>query len=288
MPAAALLLLPCLQGCLVHTYHVQQPQMPALVQTAAADQLVAMVNKNGSKIHTLKATVTIQVSVGGANKGKVTDYTSLNGYILLSTPEMLRVLGLLPVVHTPAFDLASDGQNFTLTIPPKDKAYLGTNAVTKPAANPLENLRPNIFFDTLIPQAIGPDDLVYLTTETKTHVDQKTHKLLADPEYELNIVRRQANSQELIPERRIHFDRTTLLPSGVDIYDAAGAIQTQAVYGPYASFGDQRYPSTITIRRPIDEYQIVLGFTKLSVNEPLADNQFQLKVPAGYSVQTLK
>jgi hypothetical protein len=281
-------LLPWLQGCLVHTYHVQQPQMPSLVQTATADQLVAAVNKQSDSIRSLKATVTIQVSVGGARKGKVTDYTSLNGYILLRTPEMLRVLGLLPVVHTPAFDLASDGQNFTLTIPPKDKAYIGTNSVTKRSTNPLENLRPRIFFDTLVLQKIQPEDLVYLTTDTKTHVDPQTHKLLADPEYDLIVVRHKANSQELIPERRIHFDRTTLRPSGVDIYDPSGEIQTQAVFGPYAQFGDQSYPSTITIRRPIDEYQIVLSFQKLSVNVPFPDNQFLLKVPAGYTVEQLK
>jgi hypothetical protein len=286
--AASLLMLPGLQGCLVHTYHVRQPQMPPLVQSATADQLVAIVNKQSESIHSLKATVTIQVSVGGARKGKVTNYTSLNGYILLRTPEMLRVLGLLPVVHTPAFDLASDGQNFTLTIPPKDEAYIGTNAVTKRSTHALENLRPKIFFDTMVLQKIQPDDLVYLTTDTTTYVDAETHKLMADPEYDLTIVRHMANSQELIPERRIHFDRTTLLPSGVDIYAADGAIQTQAVFGPYASFGDQRYPSTITIRRPIDEYQIVLAFQKLSVNVPFPDNQFQLKVPEGYKVQQLK
>jgi hypothetical protein len=168
--ASALLLLPMLQGCLKRTYHVQQPQMPALVQSAAADQLVAIVNEQSDSIHSLKATITIRVSVGGATKGKVTDYTSLGGYILLRTPEMLRVLGMLPVVHTPAFDLASDGKTFTLTIPPKDEAYIGSNAMTKPSPKALENLRPQIFFDTLVLQKINPDDLVYLTSETPTHI----------------------------------------------------------------------------------------------------------------------
>lgn len=283
-----MLLLPALQGCFVHTYQVEQPQTPAVIQQASVDQLVSIVNDNAEKVQTLKASVTIQVSVGGARKGKVTDYTSLSGYILLRTPGMLRVLGLLPVVHTPAFDMASNGQNFTLTIPPKSKAYVGTEQVTHPSTNPLLNLRPNIFFDTLVPQRIAPDDLVYVTTNTRTYMDPQTHRLMADPEYELTIVRQKPGGRELIPERRIRFDRVTLLPSGVDIYDAAGTIQTQATYGPYQSFGTERYPSTITIRRPLEEYQIVLTFTKVSFNEPLADNQFELKVPADYTTQTLK
>ena len=55
------------------------------------------------------AKVLIQASVGGATKGKETDYTSIRGYILLRQPSMLRVLGLLPVIETRAFDMVSDG-----------------------------------------------------------------------------------------------------------------------------------------------------------------------------------
>lgn len=285
--ACLLAVMPALSGCYAHSYRVQQPKMPSVIKDAAADQLVQMVNAQNQKMQTLNATVTFQVSVGGARKGKVTDYTSLSGYILLRQPEMLRVIGLLPVVRTQAFDLASDGKQFTLVVPHNNKAYVGSNSVTKPAQNPIENLRPNIFFDTMIPRAIAPEDLVTLTSETRSLMDPKTHQLLADPQYELTIVRKKPNSQELIPERRIHFDRTTLLPSGVDIYDETGTIQTEAMYGPYATYGDQRYPATITIRRPIDEYQIVLSIQKLTIGQPLADNQFQLKVPDGYTVQNM-
>jgi hypothetical protein len=282
-----LLLLPVLSGCLRHTYRVQQPRMPSVVKEATTEQLVQIVNDENEHIKALKANVTFQLSVGGARKGEVTDYTSLTGYILLQSPEMLRVLGLLPVVRTQAFDLASDGNQFTLVVPHNDKAYVGSNAVTKPSAQPIENLRPNIFFDTMILSAIGPDDLVERSTVTPTHVDPKTHQLMAQPEYELTIVRRRGKTQELIPQRRIHFDRTTLLPSGVDIYDNTGAIQTSAVYGPYASFGDERYPATITISRPIDEYQIVLAIQKLTINEQMPASQFELKIPDGYVVQKM-
>ncbi len=284
---AALLLLPVLSGCFVHTYRVQQPRMPTSVKDATTEQLVQIVNDENAHMQALKANVTFQLSVGGERKGEVTDYTSLTGYILLQTPEMLRVLGLLPVVRTQAFDLASDGSQFTLVVPHNNKAYVGSNAVTKPSPNPIENLRPNIFFDTMILSAIGPDDLVERSTVSPTHVDPKTHQLMVDPEYELTIVRRRDNSQELIPERRIHFDRTTMLPSGVDIYDNTGAIQTSAEYGPYASFGDQRYPATITILRPIEEYRIVLAIQKLTINQQMPANQFELKIPDGYTVQKM-
>ncbi|RRA48292.1 DUF4292 domain-containing protein [Acidipila sp. EB88] len=281
------LLLPALTGCLVHTHSVQQPRMPAIVMSAAADELVERINDNSHKVQTLKASVGFQVSVGGARKGKVTDYTTLSGYLLLQQPEQLRVLGLLPVVHSPAFDLASDGKNFTLVVPPRSRAYTGANAITRPSPNTLENLRPNIFYDTLLIREIDPKDLVERTMETTTRVDPVTHVLLGVPEYALTVGRRKEGSQEMIRERVIHFDRTTLLPSGVDTYDDTGTLQTQAVYGEYATFGDQRFPATITIRRPVDEYQIVLSIQKLTLNQPLPDTQFTLTIPDGYTIKKL-
>ncbi len=285
----SLLLLPGLPGCIRHTYRVQQPIIPkAPLKDATADQLVQLVNAFSHRTQTMRASVTFQVSVGGEKRGQVTDYTSLSGYILLRMPGMLRVLGLLPVVHTQAFDLASDGKSFTLLIPHNNKAYTGLNAVEKPSKNPIENLRPKIFFESLIPGEIGPDEQVISTIVNPTRVDSKTHQVLAKPEYELSVVRRKENSQELIPERRIHFDRTTLLMSGVDIYDATGRIETRAVYGPYATFGEVSYPGSITILRPVDEYQIVVAIQKLTINQTLADDQFALKIPEDYVVQTMK
>jgi hypothetical protein len=68
----------------------------------------------------------------------------------------------------------------------------------------------------------------------------------------------QGNSQELIPERVIHFSRTDLQLYQEDIYDAKGAIQTTAVYGPMQAFGQQKFPGTVTVKRPLEELQILI------------------------------
>ncbi len=271
----------------MHTHTVQKPIAPLVTKDATPDQLVQIVNETNARVQSLKATVTFQVSVGGERKGKVTEFTSLSGYIRLRAPQALRVVGLLPIVHTQAFDLASDGQSFDLLIPHNNKAYTGLNTMQQPSTNPIENLRPSIFFDTMILRAIGADDLVYPTADTRSRPDPQTHQLVQKSEYDLTVVHRKAGSQVLIPDRRIHFDRATLLPSGVDIYDAQGVIQTRATYGQYASFGDQRYPGTITIRRPLDEYQIVIAIQKLTIGEQIADNQFKLTIPSTYTVVKL-
>ena len=50
-------------------------------------------------------------------------------------PEMLRVLGRVPVLGTRAFDMVSDGKNFTLWIPSKNKAIKGSNSLKKKSSS---------------------------------------------------------------------------------------------------------------------------------------------------------
>jgi hypothetical protein len=282
------LCLPVLTGCLSHTRKLPQPTMPSVVQSADVQQLVSSINKQYDAVQSLNATVEFQASVGGELKGKVTDYTSVRGYILLRKPEMLRVLGLLPVLNTRAFDLASDGSTFKLLIPHENKAIVGSNAVGKSSAKPLENMRPNIFFDSMLIHSIGPDELLSRTTDIKTVLDPKKKQLLLEPEYDLSVFRKNSDNNVLIPVRVIHVSRVDLPPNGEDIYDKDGNIQTQAIYGPYESFGDLRFPGSITIKRPLEEYQIVITFQKVTVNQTLKDDQFQLDIPKGTQIQNMR
>lgn len=276
-----------LSGCLKHTRVLEQPEMPGLVMSATAQELIQQLDARYDAIHSMNATVLFQADVGGAAKGKVTSYTSLRGYILLRQPSMLRVLGLLPVVETRAFDMASDGKNFTLLIPPKDEAVVGTGSVTTPSKNPLMNLRPQVFYDSLLVGKVGANNFVYVTSDTRIARDPHTHHLVEEPDYELGILRRIGDSRELLPERVIHISRTNLLPYQQDEYDDHGILVTRTFYSDYAKFDQISYPTRIVINRPIDGYQITLTIEKLIFNHPLADDQFELKIPPGTKIQKL-
>lgn len=282
-----MLLLPLLNGCLWHTRRIKQAKPPEVVMTATAEDLVREINGQCDNIHSLSATVEFQATVGGPRKGKEKTYTSFTGYILLRKPESLRVIGLVPVLHTRAFDMASNGQTFKLWIPHENKVFEGPNAVAKESPNPLENFRPNVFSDSLLINCIAPTDLVTLTSSTNTKLDPQTKKLILQVSYDLSVLRHKPNSQELIPERVIHFDRTDLRPYEEDIYDPKGTIQTEAIYGPYQRFGNVLFPGTVTIKRPLEEYQIVITFQKLRTNLMLNNDQFELKTPAGATVKEL-
>ena len=281
-------------GCLYHTHKLQTVVPSGAVMNADATKLASILSQTYSTVQTLKATVDLQASVGGTQKGSVTDYTSFRGFIILRKPEMLRVIGLLPVVRTQAFDLVSDGTTFKLYIPSKTEVVEGKNSVTTRSPNPLLNLRPGMFFDSMLIRPVAPEDEVSLTTDENVRQDPKTKKWVEDRYYLLSIVRAKSEPtgtsafRELVPRRVIRFSREDLRPIEQEVYDAQGNIETITQYGALQGFGTERFPGTITIKRPQEEYQIAMTIERLSLNQTLADDQFQLlDIPEGVKIQKL-
>ncbi len=282
------MLLPALTGCFVHVRRVPRARMPKTILNANAEQLSALINERYSQIHSMSAQVSFQLTEGGILKGKEKTYASFNGYVLMRKPGDIRVIGFLPVIHSQAFDMASNGQTFTMIIPPKNKAFEGDNKITVQSRKPLENLRPYIFFDSLLIQSIAPDDLVTLTADTRTVITPKKKHIDILPEYLLTVLRRKSpGSNVLVPERVIHFDRATLQPYEEDIYDAQGSVETEATFGPLKTFDGIEFPSSITIKRPLQEYQILVTFQNIHFNLHLTDDQFHVKIPHGMPVKNL-
>lgn len=282
-----LLALPALTGCLWHTHKVPVARVPPHILTATPEQLAAIVNQKYDAISSLNATVTFTATEGGVLNGRVKTIAPFSGYILLRKPESLRVIGFLPVVHTLAFDMASNGNTFKLLIPPKSEAIEGLNALTQISSNALENMRPYMFFDSLLIRKIGPNDLMNQTADSDVVLNPKTRKLEVQPEYLLTVLSRQGNSNVLHTRRVIQFSRIDLRPVEEDLYGPDGQVQTQAIYGPLQTFGTEQFPGTVTIKWPLQQQQILITIQKLKVNTPLSDDQFELKIPADMKVKHL-
>jgi outer membrane lipoprotein-sorting protein len=287
------LLVPVLTGCLSHTRSLQKPKLAGTVLNADAVQLVEAVNRRYDGVNSLTATVDFAASVGGAHTGKQTDYTSIHGFIIFRKPEMLRVIGQVPVIRTTAFNLASNGSTFTLTIPAKSRAIQGSTSVTTKADNPLENMRPQVFTDAIVIRGITADRIVTLTTSSTSTLEPKTKQLMETPLYDLTVLNPgRIDPAPGLPQvdkatRVIHFSRIDLLPVGQDVYNSDGAPETKVSYGPYHDFNGVSFPSTITIDRPLEEYRITLTVEKVIANVPLPDEQFEQTIPKGYKVQKM-
>ncbi len=274
-----------LGGCLFRSRIVDRPMSTAPLKSATQEQLIEYVNTQASLIHSMQATVDIDTSVGGEKKGKITDYEEIRGYVLARKPAMLRMIGLMPIVRTTAFDMVSDGQDFKLWIPPKNRFVLGRNDVeTVNPKQPLENLRPQHIYDALLLREINPDpqiEIAVMQNRQETVVDKHGRKM-DQPDYELVVAHKGANGW--FTSRVIVFSRTDLLPHRQYVYDEKGNEATTSRYEAYKAYNGVNFPNQIEIERPQEEYDITLTIVKLQLNEALTDDQFLLEQPHGAEV----
>lgn len=279
-----------LTGCFRTTHIVQRTQAPEMYRSTSVENLQRIISERDASIKTLNAAVLLIASTGGGRVGQVTTYTSVKGYIFVRQPSDLRVLLQLPVLGSRALDMVSMGGHFTLvyTIPGHGDTWRqGNNTVTTPSKNALENLRPPVFFDSLLVPGVTEDEFVALTESTRVLAPASKHQpAIEEPDYDLAIMKRSSgNAMQML--RRVSFSRITFLPFQQDIFNEKGQVITSATYDKYQEFNGIQFPTVIDIRRPLDEYELKLQVTKLTINQPLADDQFELQIPPGAKVQQM-
>jgi outer membrane lipoprotein-sorting protein len=281
-------LAPALTGCLTHVRSVPKTRPADVVLDATLDQLLKQVDTQFEAIQSINASVEIVATTGGGLQGHETEYPSFSGYIFLRKPEDLRVLLRVPILGSQALDMVSNGKTWKLWIPRRNLAMTGTSEVTKPSQNGLENLRPAVFFDSLLVHGLGQDQIVSLTSDTRIIANQNNKKdLIEEPDYDLEFLA-QPKGQIAHTIRVIHISRANLLPYQQDIYDADGTrVVTRAFYSDYQKFGDTPFPMKIVIKRPADQYSLSITITKLALNQKLDNDQFELNIPDGVPIKNM-
>jgi outer membrane lipoprotein-sorting protein len=65
-------------------------------------------------------------------------------------------------------------------------------------------------------------------------------------------------------------------------------LETQVFYSAYQDFEGNSFPSSIVIKRPVDDIQIAMEVEDVHENQTLRDDQFVLKPAEGSTVQELQ
>lgn len=280
-------LAPALTGCLTHVRTVPKIRPAEIVRNATLDQLLKQVDTRFNAVQTLNATVEITFTTGGALQGQITQYPSFSGFIFIRKPEDLRILLRIPVLGSQAFDMVSSGNNWKFWIPKKNLAMQGSSQIADPSQHGLESLRPAVIFDSLLIHGLASDQVVSLTQDSRVITNEKNKKdLIEEPDYELEFLDQPAG-QIAHTVRVIHIGRSTLLPYQQDIYGTDGTVITRAYYSNYQTFGDTQFPTRIEIKRPKDQYSLTITITKMTLNQKLDDDQFELKIPDGVPIKIM-
>ena len=145
-------------GCLFRTRPVEETYSKAPLKEATQAALIEIINQQARKSSRCRRPSISIPRWAARKKGHVTDYKEIRGYVLARKPAMLHMIGLLPIVRTTAFDMVSDGQEFKLWIPPKNRFVVGRNDVqTHNTDQPMENIRPQEIYDALLIRPIDPE-----------------------------------------------------------------------------------------------------------------------------------
>ncbi|MGA2721545.1 MAG: hypothetical protein ABSG79_03940 [Bryobacteraceae bacterium] len=252
-----------------------KPTQPLLV--ADRSLLVDIIARQYAAIRDFNATVDMVPALGSAEKSKITEYKDVRAFILFRQPGNIRLIGLYPVVRNTAFDMVSDGTNFKLYVPGRNRFLVGRNEIDQPSQNKLENLRPQHFLEALLVRPIDADrDKLLL--ENFTDEDNAF--------YVLHVVHVNGGGQ-LQLDRTIWFNRYNLTMARQLILDAAGNILTDARYTEWRPYDNVAFPKHIEINRPHDEYAVVIDIVKMDINKGVSDDKFVLEQPEGTTLQVV-
>jgi len=67
----------------------------------------------------------------------------------------------------------------------------------------------------------------------------------------------------------------------LQVYDPTGAVNADVRYSRWDSFSGVRFPRQIALTRPGEDYVLRIGINKLTANETIPAERFELKQPPG-------
>lgn len=203
--------------------------------------------------------------------GVIKEYRDVRGFILLQAPKQIRMLGQAPVVRTTLFDMVSDGNEFKLSIPPKNKFIVGKTDYRRAAKNSLENLRPQHIMDALLLPGLDSKSERYVVEEAEEGALRF---------YVVSFVEA-VKGGELALQRKVWFERANLDLARLQLYGPNGAYLEDIHYSAYQDFGGVSFPSRIEIARPVEDYRLAIRVEKATFNQPIAAEKFELNKPEG-------
>src|SRR6202171_4679558 len=238
-------------------------------------ELIQKIAEQFQAIQNFSATVDMVPALGTVEKSRITEYKDVRGYILFRQPADIRIIGLYPVVRNTAFDMVSNGSDFKLYVPVKNRFLVGRDEVQQLSQNKLENLRPQHFMEALLVRPLAPNERTLI--ENFTDEDNAF--------YVIHVIREAGSELELA--RTVWFNRVDLRLARQIILDPSGNILTDARYSQWRQYDKVAFPKHIEINRPRDEYAVVLDIVKLDINEGVSDDKFVLNQPEGSTLQTI-
>jgi hypothetical protein len=278
-------------SCAVSHKTVVPPAQVLTAKDATQSDLLAQYNKFAHNVQTVNAAVEMTPAAGSAYTGVIEQYHEVEGFTLATRPANIRVIGQAPVLSKNIFDMASDGTTFEIFIPSKNKFVTGPADLRRPAAKPIENLRPQHLVDALLPPEIASGMPVLFEEWDEANSRFYVLTALAPAANPSGANSSGANSSSPNSSwtgfhweiaRKIWFNRTDLSLSRMQTYGPGGRLDSDVRFSSWHDAGGgASYPTDIHVDRPHDGYQLGIHIKRLILNAPVTAEHFTIQQPPG-------
>ena len=272
----------CGAGRVVTCHTVVPRSERPVAKDATREELLDQYNQIARGTKTLNATVELKPTAGSKYSGVIDEFHEVKAFLLAARPAEIRMIGQAPVIGTTVFDMASDSDTFRVSIPSKHKFLVGPVAVERNSSKPIENLRPQHLLEALLWPEIRKEEASYVR-----EFNDETARY-----YVLTVLRGGYQTEVL---REIWFDRADLQVARLQTFGPKGVLLSDvrlSNWQPLDVSGGQNasatpgngavsFPRAIRIDRPHDDYKLDLQVTKISLNEEIPAERFQLEQPVG-------
>jgi outer membrane lipoprotein-sorting protein len=261
-------------GGAVSTKHTVPAAEKPVVLNATSEELLEKYNDIARNVKSLNATAELKPTAGSKYSGVIEEYHEVKAFLLAERPSEIRMIGQAPVIGKTIFDMTSDGQEFRVWIPSKNKFLVGETGAERSSAKPLENLRPQHLLDALLWPEVQKEEPVLFE-----EFNDDTGRY-----YVLTVLRGGYRTEIF---RKIWFDRSDLNVSRLETYGPKGILLSDIHFSDWepvegadqAQSSVAMFPRAIRIERPHDDYQLSMDFTKLALNQEIPADRFQLQQP---------
>jgi hypothetical protein len=266
------LLLPA--SCISRTRTIPQDQRLIPGESADRLELLKSLEEKSTQVRTLQASLALDVAGGGMSSTEVKEYRQTKGQVVVNRPKHIHFKVQVPLVGTTIADMVSDGLEYRVSIPWKNKFFIGDENVASTDKNPLLNLKPQhivkAMFVDIMPYMNNPG---IKSTLEEAIVGRK-------PFYVFSFINVAEEPAQLV--EKVWIDRTDKFRvMRKQIFGAEGKVETDVEFSEYDGQNDIDFPQSIVIRRPVEDYTLKMMFQKTTINEELAAGVFTLERPEG-------
>ncbi len=264
-----------LQGCLSRKRVIPQDQRLLPAQNMSRADLLKKLDERSRATQKMSATVVLDAAGGALKTGVLTEYRQTRGFLLVERPSRIRVIVQAPLALATIADMVSDGRQYKVSVPIKNKFMVGNADAPPTSDNLLSNLRPNHIMDALFINTVPYQNNAQVRAVLEeTTLGQRSF-------YVVEFVNISAASPELL--EKVWVDRTDLEIARKQIFKPEGKLEMDVEYSQYQVIDNMPFPLAINIQRPLEDYSLKITFDpqKTTLNGTLAADAFQLAQPSG-------